>query len=133
MMRYVRFLPLAALALLGWWLFVRLERESAERFAAAKALLANEHVLRVGAVELAGCGANGCASRADNVYRLGNGKSCFLVDGGAPSGTPLGTGVLVADRGGGARLVFLDLDSGGVTALGEHAVAPTTCPPAARH
>ena len=133
MMRYVRFLPLAAVALLGWWLFVRLEQQSAERFAAAKALLADEHVLRVGAVELAGCGAHGCANRADNIYRLDGGKKCFVVNGGALAENALGTGVLVADRGGGARLVFLDLESGGVTALGEHAVAPTACPPAARH
>lgn len=132
MVRHVRFLPLVAIALLAWWAFVRLERESVDRFAAAKALLADEHVLRAGAVELAGCGPKGCASRSGNIYRLGNGKSCFLLAGGAPSRGGLGTGVLVADHGGGARLVLLDLEGGGVTALGEHEVAPTACPPVPR-
>jgi hypothetical protein len=132
MTRYVRFLPLVAIALLGWWAFVRLERESVERFAAAKALLVDEQVLKAGAVELAGCGPRGCADRTDNIYRLGSSKSCFLVSEGAPAGGTLGTGILVAERGGGARLVLLDLEGGSVTALGERAVAPAACPPAPR-
>jgi hypothetical protein len=132
MMRIARFLPLVAIALLGWWALARLEQESVERFAAAKALLADEQVLKVGAVELAGCGPKGCADGSDNIYRLGSGKRCFLVADGAPPGNALGTGVLVAAEGGGARLVLLDLEGASVTALGERAVAPTSCPTAPR-
>jgi hypothetical protein len=128
MKRYLRLLPLLAIALLGWWGFTQVERESVQRFAAAKALLAGERVLKAGAVELAGCGPKGCADHSDNIYRLGGGKSCFLVAGGAPSSKELETGVLVAGSGGEAQLVLLDLEGASVTALGKRAISLTDCP-----
>jgi hypothetical protein len=131
--RYLRFLPLLALPLLGWWALARLGEESAMRFAAAQALLEDERVLRAGAVELAGCGSNGCADWRDNVYRLGGGKGdCFLFQG-RPGEGDIGTGILVGGRGEAARLVLLDLEGAGVRPLGERAIARAACPaPAAR-
>jgi hypothetical protein len=129
MTRYLRFLPLLAVPLLGWWGLARLEEESATRFAAAQALLENERVLKAGAVELAACGDNGCADWVDNIYRLGGGKGdCFLYRR-EPEDDGLGTGILVGGGGEAARLVLLDLDGVGVRPIGERAIARTACPP----
>ena len=106
MMRYLRFLPIVALALLGWWALGRLHEDSTTRFAAAQALLDDALVLKAGAVELATCGSNGCADWADNIYRLGEGRNhCFLFRG-ASAADALGTGILVAGPQDEARLVL---------------------------
>ena len=127
-MRYLRLLPLPVIALAGWWGLDRLESESAARFAAAQAMLRNHHVLDAGAVELAECGGKGCAAGAHKVYRLGADGDCFLFSGGQ-AGAALGTGMLLAAGNEPARLVLLDLDGRGVTALGSRTVKRTACPP----
>jgi hypothetical protein len=131
MRRSLRYLPLLAVPLLAWWALDALDRESADRFAAAEALLANEPILGAGPIELASCGADGCGDPRDNIYRLSRNECFFLPDGGAPIEPALATGILVGDEGE-TRLVLLDVLGASVTALGEHPAARTACPKAKR-